>query len=349
MRKIVNYWCEDTIKFHAKECTSRTEFQKKYYQGYDQAKKLQLLEELFPDKRNKKEFRLDNAITLGKKCKNIAEFSKRYARAYEEIVKAELINDLFPDTRKPFHYWDNQENIIKAASECTSLINFRTKYSKAYQNALELGILNNLNLKRSGNNYLRCVYAFEFESKNVYVGLTYNYEKRIAQHLSDKNSSVFNFINFNPNVKYLHIKLSEYINKDECSELETKILNNYLSDGWNKINISKTGGLGSNSSIWTIENALDVCKKYNNYKELINSVDKNAYYFLYYKNMVNKIIYKNNFKYIAKRTYTKESVLKLCSKHRSRKDLIDNGFKGAYDYAWRNKFIEELKFKAVIK
>ena len=55
----------------------------------------------------------------------------------------------------------------------------------------------------------RCIYAVEFPDNSVYIGLTYNFENRKKQHLTNSKSTVYKKVKDYPNP--LFKKLTEYI------------------------------------------------------------------------------------------------------------------------------------------
>jgi predicted GIY-YIG superfamily endonuclease len=98
-------------------------------------------------------------------------------------------------------------------------------------------------MKIIGNLYKRCIYAAEFDNNFVYIGLTYSFNKRINEHLTDKKSKVFKHIketNIFPEFK----KLTDYIDNLKAKEYEEYYLNNYKNNNWNILNVAKTGALG---------------------------------------------------------------------------------------------------------
>lgn len=100
----------------------------------------------------------------------------------------------------------------------------------------------------------RCVYVFEFPDNYVYVGLTYDFNKRKKEHLNRRKSPVFKHIKMSGNLPN-KIYNTEYINQDDAKKLEIDTLDLYIKSGWNKLNKVKPGCLGHIGSgiIWTDE------------------------------------------------------------------------------------------------
>jgi predicted GIY-YIG superfamily endonuclease len=173
--------------------------------------------------------------------------------------------------KKPRGYW-TKEKCIEAAKECETKSEFAVKFNGAYKISRKYGWINELqiNFKQVGSKYKRCIYACEFENNYVYVGLTYNFDKRCKQHLQNNDSAIFKFIEkykLKPNFKII----IDYIPYNEASIKEGIVLNEYKNKGWNILNRTKTGGLGSKDSDivrkWTYEKCWDAVKECNSYKD----------------------------------------------------------------------------------
>lgn len=87
----------------------------------------------------------------------------------------------------------------------------------------------------------RCIYSYEFEDHSVYIGLTCNLNNRKNRHCKDgsvyehkKTCSIYNII-----------VLTDYINENEAKIKENFYVNKYKEEGWNILNKTGTGSLGS--------------------------------------------------------------------------------------------------------
>jgi predicted GIY-YIG superfamily endonuclease len=101
-----------------------------------------------------------------------------------------------------------------------------------------------------GSRYERLIYAYEFPDNSVYVGLTYNLDKRDKSHMSKDNSAVFKHM-LNTGLKPVRKTLTAFLNKDEASKLEGQMEKKYRDEGWTILNRSKTGTLGGGIRKWT--------------------------------------------------------------------------------------------------
>ena len=71
----------------------------------------------------------------------------------------------------------------------------------------------------------------------------------------------------NKNTKYILIELTDFIEKSKAQELEKYFYLKYVKDGWNMLNIAKTGALGGNTLKWTEEMVKIEALKYKSKSE----------------------------------------------------------------------------------
>ena len=143
-----------------------------------------------------------------------------------------------------FNYW-TKERCKQIASEFKTRKEFQNNYRVAYNKSLKNGWLDEIcsHMVTSGHRYKRCIYAIEFPDRKVYIGLTYNVDKRFIKHTSDPKSSVYKYMkmtNMEPTIK----QLTDYIDVDLASKEESLKLQEYVKNGWTVINISKCGSVG---------------------------------------------------------------------------------------------------------
>ena len=147
-------------------------------------------------------------------------------------------------------YW-TLKKCQEEASKYKTKIEFLENNKRAYQASYKKGWLNEIcsHMEISGDKYNRCIYAYEFSDKSVYIGLTCNLNKRNKQHFSDiksNNSVVKQHINETGLIP-INIQLTDYILYFKASKLEGEYLNEYKISGWTILNKSKTGSLGASN------------------------------------------------------------------------------------------------------
>ena len=161
-------------------------------------------------------------------------------------------------------------------------------------------------MERGGNKYKRLIYSYSFniDDKNyIYVGLTYNMEARDKAH-HKKGSTVYKFCKeHNINIVPYTIE-TDYMEKDEASQMEGEILQKYISKGYIPINRMKTGGLGGNTKPheYTIDGLKSIASNYKNRSEWKKAKDT-SYYFAERRGLLDEVIPKYNKRRLGAKLY----------------------------------------------
>ena len=160
--------------------------------------------------------------------------------------------------RKPNGYWTHDNCAIEALKYHTK-IDFKNNSMSAYTIANRNDISAHMILY--GNKYKRCVYSYEFIEDNcVYVGLTYNIIERQNCRNCCNNDQVTKHIKESGYVP-IRKQLTTYIDVEIASKLEGKYVENYKNNGWNILNVAKTGGIGGSTLYWNKERCIEAAKK----------------------------------------------------------------------------------------
>ena len=168
--------------------------------------------------------------------------------------------------RKNRNYW-TKERCLENAKKYNGRAEFKRMSGGAYNSAKKNKWLDECcaNMKYVGNRFIRCVYIYEFSDKSVYVGLTYNINERGKKHMRAKDSMVFRYMKKTGLIpKLTH---TDYMNVEDSKKIEGEILNKFKNDGYNILNISKTGGVGGGYIKWTFDKCKDDALKYTTRKE----------------------------------------------------------------------------------
>lgn len=163
--------------------------------------------------------------------------------------------------------WD-KELCRQEALKYTSRTEFHSKCGSAYGFATQYGFLNEIcqHMITVGSMKKRCIYVAEFPDGFVYVGLTYNFNKRTARHLVDKKSQIFGHVRIfghNPFFK----QLTDYVDIESAQQNEQYYVNDYRANGWQVLNIAKTGAIGGSRTKWTKETCQIEALKYQTKSE----------------------------------------------------------------------------------
>jgi len=245
------FWTKEKCAEEALKYNSRIEFKTKNRYAYMKACEYKCLDEIC---KYDTKYKVRNYWTKERcneealKYTKISDFMKHSKGAYSSADKNGWLDEIcshIKSTYKPNGYW-TKERCMKEALKYKTKKDFIKMSNSAYSLSYKNGWLDEIcsHMRLIGNMYNRCIYAFEFEDNSVYVGLTYNFEKRQKEHLinSNKKSSVYKHINICS--RYCCKQLTDYINVYEASLLEEQIKNEYKNNGWNILNKNKCGSIG---------------------------------------------------------------------------------------------------------
>jgi predicted GIY-YIG superfamily endonuclease len=123
----------------------------------------------------------------------------------------------------------------------------------------------------------RCIYLITFDDNTIYIGLTWNYENRIKDHLgltTNRETTVTKYIKKTGLIP-THTMLYDYMSNDIVCKLENELINEYKSKGYNVLNKQKGGNLGKPKSLeYTLEYCKSVALKYTTRTAGSNSFKK---------------------------------------------------------------------------
>ena len=285
-----------------------------------------------------------------KKYEYRSDFKSHEPNLYKKIISNGWSEEAFSHMRHKPTMWLKQE-CINAAKKCKSRSEYNRKYPGAYKSSKKHGWFDEISEKYFepvGNRAKRCIYAYEFPDKSVYVGLTGNLHNRNKQHVTDENSQVYRHIN-ETNGQPKLIQLTDYIDYKEASKLEGLFLSNYITSGWTKLNKAKTGGLGTSveprkkcpvlpRKRWTIEEILNEAKKYNTRSEFMKN-SPYVYGLASKMKMIDDAC--SHMKLLQRKKWTKEDAAYEALKYKT-KGEFQKGSNGCYLVSSRNGWLNEI-------
>jgi predicted GIY-YIG superfamily endonuclease len=176
------------------------------------------------------------------------EFQIGDKRAYESAKHNGWLDEICQHMeykKLPNGYWNDVENCRIRALKYKTKTEFFKCSPHVYKYSLKNGWLDDIcqHMIPIGSKYMRCIYAYEFSDNHVYVGLTYNLDKRKYDRNRDNGDAVTIYTkqtNLIPIVK----QLTEYLSVGEAIKLENEYLQKYINEGWVTLNRCKTGGIG---------------------------------------------------------------------------------------------------------
>jgi hypothetical protein len=263
----LNYWTEDDLRVEATKYKTKKEFRLKNPQAYSAS--LRNGEDFHNEitshmEVSQKDWTDENLRKEVSKYDNLADFTKFSESAYQILKKKgkKYFEEVTKNLNRTISWTD--EMIKDEALKYKTRGEFQKGSNVAYQLAKSRKILDDVcsHMERAGSKYKRLIYSYEFPDNSVYVGLTYNLNKRDLSHMRSETSSVYQHM-IKTGLKPIRKTLTEFLDKDEASEVEGKLTEKYRQEGWNVLNRAKTGVLGGSTLYWTPERIRDEAKKYN--------------------------------------------------------------------------------------
>jgi len=215
----------------------------------------------------KRKWTLEKCIEEGLKYTDRSDFRKYSYVAYTVCVRDHLLDIVcahMNSKRKPMYYWTKETCQVEALKYSD-----RTSFSKskvgAYLAACKNGWIDEIcvHMISGGTNKKRCIYAYEFPDNHVYVGLTYNINKRKRNRAKDASDSVTEYI-LKTGLEPIFKILTDFMSNEDAIVKEGEFLEKYINDGWVKLNKRKTGGIGGNTVKWTYDKCKEEALKYDN-------------------------------------------------------------------------------------
>lgn len=171
--------------------------------------------------------------------------------------------------RKNKGYW-TLERCVEEAKKYSSKIEFEKCSQSAYVTVIKNGWMKKCSehMTTLGSRFKRLIYAFEFSDNHVYIGLTYNFNKRKNEHLNlrNKKTAVSEHIKYSGLIPKDRI-LTNYLDSNVASSKESEFIENYKSNGWIVLNKDKAGSLGGGIRKWNLDNVKLEALKYRTKNE----------------------------------------------------------------------------------
>lgn len=342
MAKAINspyYWTYEKCKEEADKYLILKDFRKKSPIVYWKITEMKWFELLKHIQRQNKKWSFEECEKEVKKYTTLKELQKNSNSAYRRIIKMKWF--VLTKNLKKSEKWD-YEKCKDVASLCSTKKEFNKLYSSAYSYAIKNNFLDDIcsHMIPLGNTHNRMVYAYEFilnNDKFIYVGITCNEKRRKSEHLNENlYSSVNKFMIENNISEYTYIKISEYIPVKEAQLLESSTLEEYIKNGYIKLNKAKTGSLGNTTLFWTLENCKNEALKYHTRKEFQKNAS-GAWSAACRNNWLN-ICCKHM--HIRFKTITLEDCIEDASKYNTKIEWCKSS-NALYNRACRNNWIEQ--------
>jgi predicted GIY-YIG superfamily endonuclease len=349
-RKPNGYWTYDKCKEVASLCKSRKELNKKYKVVYNKIVSKRWINELCShlDYINKPKgyWTLERCKEIASNYKNRFELQKEYNKVYNIIRINGLLDEYCKHMffiHKPKGYW-TLERCKEAALKCKSRKEFGTKYKTAYTVSRKNKWLDDIcsHMILLGNIYKRFIYAWEFEDKSMYIGLTCNIEKRKKYHLNNKKSPVLKHI-IKTNLIPKNIILTELLDVKNAQIEEEYYINLYKNNNWNLLNKAKAGALGGYMK-WNKESCKKAALKCKSKTDFIRKYS-GSYGSSLKNNWLDEICSHMLPTQKPKYYWTKEKCQEVALKCKSRKEFnrkFGTAYKKSCDFQWLNEICSHM-------
>jgi predicted GIY-YIG superfamily endonuclease len=184
------------------------------------------------------------------------EFFKKSRAAYEECLRLDIMDLACSHmikhnalTGTHGNCTISNEQLFLLAKPFKHRGRFKEAHPSAYEAARKRGLLDKIcvHMVPSSNLLKRKIYAFEHSDNTVYVGLSYDPNRRKVAHLNENKTLI---LKSKTTVQTFRI-LTDYLSPEEASKKERYFIDHYLNSGWVILNKAKGGSLGGSRIKWT--------------------------------------------------------------------------------------------------
>jgi predicted GIY-YIG superfamily endonuclease len=269
-RKHSGHWTKENCIQESLKYKTRFEFKKGSGGAYNSSWKNGWLGEVCSHmvelKKSSGHWTKENCKEESLKYKTRLEFKKGSVSAYNSSRRNGWLDEVcshIMEVIKPSGHWNIKENCQKESLKYKIRSEFQKGSSAAYNSSWKNGWLDEVckDMEVVGNLKMRGIYVFEFEDSYAYVGLTDNFKRRYSEHINKIDCVVYKHIE-ETNLTPKFIQLTDYMDEQVASKEETVWENKYITEGWNMLNILKTGGLGGCILKWGYDSCEEESLKY---------------------------------------------------------------------------------------
>jgi predicted GIY-YIG superfamily endonuclease len=225
------------------------------------------------------------------------------------------------------------EKILSAAALCSSKKEFRSNFNGEYQAAHRLKIMDQASAHMSplGNMAKRWNYSILFDDGSVYVGLSFDVNKRIKSHslghlIGDKMSE-------NSYTVFTHGGLKSEV---DASIDEILLVEHLRASGYKVLNKIKAGGVGGYFKKWTTEKIKKAAMSCSSTMEFSKKF-RGAYVAASKRGMLKA----GEFDFLRdNKRHLNEDIFKIAKRFKTRISFQKQSRK-EYDIAWRRGILEQ--------
>ena len=208
-----------------------------------------------------------------------------------------------------------------------------------YSHAIRKGYINEIckHMKKLGNPEERAIYAFEFQDRHVYIGLSSDTERRRNEHLHEKKSAVYKHIQ-NSNSSYEFKTLTGYLPVEEAALVEDEMILEYADKGWILLNKKRGGDLGSKIRKYTKGFCRQIAMQYSDKTEFRIS-NPHFYSYMCKRGWIDELCEHMTQRKKKNGYWTKERCREEAKKYRRRTDFQKSP---AYSAAFKKGWLDDI-------
>ncbi len=237
------------------------------------------------------------------------------------------------------HY--TKEECAVEALKYETKTEFAEKAPIYYSHAIRKGYLNEIctHMRKLGNPEERAIYAFEFQDRHVYIGLTSDTERRMNEHLHDKNSAVYKYL-LKSNCLYEFKTLTGYLPIEKAALIEDEKILEYADKGWILLNKKRGGDLGSKTRKHTKVFCRQVALQYSDKTEFRNH-NPHFYNYICSRGWIDELCEHMTQRKKKNGYWTKERCWEEAKKYSRRTDFQKYD-KAAYSAAFKKGWLDDI-------
>ena len=237
------------------------------------------------------------------------------------------------------HY--SKEECAVEALKYETKTEFMEKSPIYYSHAIRKGYINEIctHMKKLGNPEERAIYAFEFQDHHVYIGLTSDIERRRHEHLHEKKSAVYKYIQVS-NCSFEFKTLTGYLPVEEAALVEDEKILEYSDKGWILLNKKRGGDLGSKIRKYTKTFCRQIALQYSDTIEFRNS-NPHFYSYMCKRGWIDELCEHMTQRKKRNGYWTKERCKEEAKKYSRRTDFQKYS-KSAYGRAFKNGWLDDF-------
>lgn len=289
------FWTKERCQAEALKYNSRQDFFNKSNPAYSAASKKGWIKDICKhmpyQQKEPGHWTKENCKAEAAKYNNKSDFRRLSSSAYVATKRNGWMKELclhMVSLKKHPDGTITKEYCKKLASKYDTKSEFQKNNQSVYNKALKKGWLPSIckHMKYTGNLYRRAIYVYEFSDKSVYVGLTYNYKQRALRHQTDPRSPVYKKIKAGHAFKL--IQFDKWYSADKVKKIEENYIKHYQENKFTVLNRAKAGGLGGNSTKWTLTEIKKVAVKHKT-RVAFQKANPSAYTAAWKKNWLDKV------------------------------------------------------------